>query len=108
MVLPEARVDSDVGGDRRRLTVNHDCQLRMPVDGPAGRDVRIGDDDTSEYEGTAKIMTNTGRGMWNPGVDMLRFSRIIRRSSAEMAREGFCLGCTFATWRSRFSSLTDA
>src|SRR6266581_1719586 len=51
MVLPEARVDADVRGDRRRLTVNHDCQLRMLVDGPAGRDVRIGDDDTSEYEG---------------------------------------------------------
>src|SRR2546422_3005900 len=50
MVLPEARVDADVRGDRRRLTVNRNCQLRIPVDGPAGRDVRIGDDDNPEHE----------------------------------------------------------
>src|SRR5712692_12001980 len=52
MVLPQARVDADVRGNRHGLTVNRDCQLRMPVKGPAaGRNVRIGDDDTSEYEG---------------------------------------------------------
>ena len=34
MVLPEARVDADVRGDRRGLTVNRDCQERMRVEGP--------------------------------------------------------------------------
>src|SRR2546425_626663 len=51
MVLPEARVDADVRGDRRGLTVNRDCQVWMPVDGPAGRQGRIGHDDTADYEG---------------------------------------------------------
>src|SRR2546426_5563492 len=54
----------------------------------------------------AKAIISVERFTWNPPAEFLRFSPMILWSSAETARATFCLGCTTATWRSRFSTLT--